>query len=84
MEHNQRKELRDKLLKKAYDYYFEKKGCDMYVDEGTEEPETLLAYQYLSDKRLIKYEHFGGKEMKVKITDYGIDFIENGQKFSEH
>ncbi|HBC94825.1 MAG TPA: hypothetical protein DCZ10_18485 [Pelotomaculum sp.] len=83
MEFEQRRELRDKLLKKAYDYYFEKNGSEMYVDEGKEGPETLLAYEYLKDKRLIEYIHFGGKEMKAKITSLGIDFIESGQKFNK-
>ncbi|WP_347320041.1 hypothetical protein [Rossellomorea sp. RS05] len=82
----ERQALREQLLVELYDYHFANKGEPKNVlREVKEDDERFLAYKYLDDKGLIRFQvEIAGMERRiyeayVSIQSYGIDTVENNR-----
>jgi hypothetical protein len=76
---NERKTLRENILRELYDYYFENKANakTLTLDEYRNDEERYLACEYLKAKGLIDVTNPGGRNHALQITVYGIDVVEN-------
>jgi hypothetical protein len=75
----ERKTLRNELLDELYEYNFNNKGFPQRIskDDLDVNVEKALAYDYLSEKGLIRVDSAGGRLLNLKITAYGIDVVES-------
>lgn len=87
MEAKERINLREQLLSDLYDFHFNNNGKEKLVlDEVKNNDEINLAYIYLDDKGLVNYKpEIAGRDRNyvnafVKITNLGIDYVENERK----
>ncbi|PRT27732.1 hypothetical protein [Bacillus wiedmannii] len=80
MSFEERRMLREKLIRELYSDYFENAGQEVLIRlnlDDKEDRENHLAYQYLEEKGLIYYRPIskdGG--YGVKINAHGIDYVE--------
>ncbi|PKR86110.1 hypothetical protein [Heyndrickxia camelliae] len=75
----ERKDLRNKLLKELYDYHFANSSTKAKpIADEIRDNEYKSAYLYLVDKGLIELENFGHPALAgAKINAFGIDEVEN-------
>ncbi|OAB25252.1 hypothetical protein PMSD_28120 [Paenibacillus macquariensis subsp. defensor] len=81
----ERKKLRNELLKGLYDCHFEKNGNGKKLDDSflKEDTEVNLAYLYLVDKGYVVKVSPGGRITVFSINSRGIDLIESEEKKSD-
>lgn len=74
-----RKRLRNRLLSELYNHYFSTGGTAYHITQSelSKDREVDLAYDYLTQKGLIKAEKRGVENIYMKPTVYGIDTVEN-------
>ncbi|MEY8350930.1 hypothetical protein AALF16_22140 [Bacillus cereus] len=80
MSFEERRILREKLIRDLYNYHFENAGRELTLTfnlDIKEDKEQHLAYQYWEGKGLINYDLISkGDLYAVKINSYGIDYVE--------
>ncbi|MGM9925180.1 MAG: hypothetical protein ACI35R_13125 [Bacillus sp. (in: firmicutes)] len=80
----ERKELREKLLKELYDHHFSGSRKAKPIAEEIEDIEVRQAYLYLEDKGYISIKDPGHPAFAAAgITSYGIDYVEENELAEE-
>jgi len=75
----ERKKLRNELLKDLHDHHFSKNGAPFRQsrEKLRQDSEKKLAYDYLIEKGYAREEHQGLDNLLLSITTIGIDYIES-------
>ncbi|ASZ15652.1 hypothetical protein CK938_03025 [Bacillus cereus] len=80
MNFEERRFLREKLIRDLYNHYFESAGRELMLTfnlDHEEDKEKHLTYQYWEGKGLINYRIISKDGLyAVKINSYGIDYVE--------
>ncbi|WP_002204555.1 hypothetical protein [Bacillus cereus] len=80
MSFEERRILREELIRDLYNHYFENAGRELMLTfnfDDKEDKEKHLAYQYWEGKGLINYRLISKDGIHaVKINSYGIDYVE--------
>lgn len=81
MKVEEKKQLREELLKELYDWHHERAGREVIITfndlhNNEDDKKKHLAYLYLSEKGLIEYKVFSKDRYSARISVYGIDYIE--------
>ncbi|PFD66888.1 hypothetical protein COK34_06930 [Bacillus thuringiensis] len=80
MTFEERRILRERIIRDLYNDYFENVGREQILKfnlDDIEEKEKHLAYQYWEGKKLINYRLISKDGLYgVKINSYGIDYVE--------